>query len=876
MKRIITLVFFQIILLSLSWADPIDLSTAKKAGQTYLQHWISDSQFRFNTPELELVYTAKSGISENGETNQNCFYIFNEIDKGFVIVSGDDRIQPILGYGTESLFLPQKAPPHVLAWLKEYQQQIEAALETDLPAQETHLALWEGLIKGDAPNETSRGSTVDPLVMAKWDQSPHYNALAPFDNSFNQRTVAGCVATAMAMIMKYWNYPANGAGFHSYNHSKYGVQSANFGSTTYNYAQMPNSVNSPNNAVATLMYHCGVAVDMDFGVGATGGSAAYVINAKSPIQHCAEYAFRNYFGYKPTLQGVERANYTQTNWINLIKSELDASRPVYYAGFGSGGGHAFVCDGYDNNNFFHFNWGWSGNFDGFFSINGLNPSGVGTGGGSGGFNSGHQALIGLEPLTQADPDPGPSSFNMALSNNIFSSSNPINYGDGFTISTNIANLGTNNFAGDYCAAIFDEDLNFIDYVEIKTGFVLEAGFTYTNNLTFTTQGLFSMVPGTYIIGIFYRPNGGDWVVAADNGNFTNGFTQFVVFSSSIEMFSDIVTNPFPDYIQGASASANLNLINDGSNTFTGSYQVNLYNLDGSFAQTIGTLNENNGLPPGFVYNSPFLTFTSPQLNVDPGTYLLAVLFNPAFTNDYFLVGSTNFQNPIRINVVSSGLQPDPYEANNSVSQAFGFTPSFSGQTAKILTTNSNIHEGSDLDFYRVNLPAGFNYSIQARMHDAWDSGDGKTYTVDGLFSISTNGGSTWTEAYDDIMDGPVTINNGGTVYFQAAPYFVGETGSYLLDITITRGTSSTEEPQELRNFKIYPNPVADQAYLDTDSYHGMINEILLVDQDGRKHQLNTSRIGNLITLPLGNHPVGMYYLHITTDHGTIIRKINKI
>lgn len=104
---------------------------------------------------------------------------------------------------------------------------------------------------------------------------------------------------------------------------------------------------------------------MGYGVGATGGSSAYVVASMSPGQACAEYSYKTYFGYDPaTLQGVVRQNYSDVNWLNLMKAELNAGRPMQYAGFGNGGRHTWVCDGYDNNDYLHMNWGWGGNSDG--------------------------------------------------------------------------------------------------------------------------------------------------------------------------------------------------------------------------------------------------------------------------------------------------------------------------------------------------------------------------------------------------------------------------------------------------------------------------------------------------------------------------------
>lgn len=873
MLKTLQLLFTCLFLVSQLMADPVDPVKARKAGETFLKYWIQQKPADFQV-QLTLRETATASLPASGE-NINTWYLFSNISGGFVLVSADDRVQPVLGYATKGTLPSGPMPDHVLSYLSLYKMEITDIIEQRIEPTQEVASQWIRLLNDLGPeNDISSVLTVNPLIATKWDQSPYYNALAPFDNTYNQQTVAGCVATAMAMILKYHNYPSNGTGFHSYNHQKYGVQSANFGATTYNYAQMPNSVNSPNQSVATLMYHCGVSVDMDFGVGQTGGSSAYVLIDKSPIQHCAQYAFLNYFGYKTSMQGVQRVNYTQTNWINLLKSELDASRPVYYAGFGSGGGHAFLCDGYDANDFFHFNWGWSGNFDGYFSINALNPSGVGTGGGSGGFNAGHQAIVGLEPKTQSDPNPGPQSYKMALYDNLYSSNNPLQYGSAFSITTNVVNLGSNNFVGDYAAAIFDEDLNYIDMVEVKTGWSLGAGNTYSNNITFSNSGLFSMVPGTYYIAIFYRPNGGDWVIFADNGSYQNILTQYVVFANAIEMYSEMITTPAPDFISGNSASVNLNLLNNDISTFYGDYAVNLYDLDGSFVETINVITESGGLPSGYVYSHPYLTFTTPKLNADPGTYLLAVLFKPSFSSSWSLVGSSDYKNPIRVIVTSPAIQPDQYEPNNTVNQPYVLPVTFTNNSVKIVTNNANLHQGSDLDFYRINLSSGYNYSIQARLHDSWDSGDGNTYTLDGLFSYTTNAGNSWSDAYDDVMDGSFNMNQGGNLVFQVAPFFVGETGTYSLEINITRGSVSIDEPAEMAGFTLFPNPVRDMLYLDMDGYQGLIHRFELIHSDGRITPINAfPGLSGIRQIPVDGLAPGNYFLRITADHGTITRKI---
>ena len=389
------------------FGKPVDENRAKIVGLNFL-HYKTNSNVLKNATELQLTYKV------NSTNEQVAFYVFNVGTIGYVIVSGDDTVMPILGYSDQGNFISENMPSNIKKWLENYKNEIIFIIGNDIKATEEINKEWSLQQANNKSNNTTLSvNAVNPLIQTHWDQSPYVNDLCPFDNTYSQRTVTGCPATAMAQIMKYWNYPSNGTGFHSYNHPTYGTLSANFANTTYQWSSMPNTVSSSNNAVATLMYHCGVAVEMNYGVAATGGSGSYVIIAAAPsVQQTCENAFKTYFGYNAsTLQGLKRSNYTDSNWINLLKNELDLGRPVQYAGFGSGGGHTWVCDGYDNNNYLHMNWGWGGNSDAYFQINALNPGALGTGGGSGGFNSNQQALIGIQP-------PSSSSYNIALNNNV--------------------------------------------------------------------------------------------------------------------------------------------------------------------------------------------------------------------------------------------------------------------------------------------------------------------------------------------------------------------------------------------------------------------------------------------------------------------------
>ena len=842
------------------FAEQINEETARNVGKNFLIS-TAHASVDANIGELQLIYRAGTGNTKSLNTLDPTvyYYVFNTITDGFVIVSGDDAVDPILAYSNSGSFSAENIPQCVAKWLEDYKSEIRRIVNLKLHANAEISELWNRL-KGsnDYNARLSNSTSINPLMLTQWNQSPYENTLCPGGS------VTGCVATAMAQIMKYWNYPATGSGFHSYNHQTYGTLSANFGSSTYQWGSMPNVLTSVNTAVGALMYDVGVSVDMNYSPQVSG---AWVIENSPAPQACSEYALKTYFGYKSTLNGVERVNYSDAQWLALLKSELDASRPILYAGFGSGGGHCFVADGYDVNDFVHFNWGWGGAYDGYFHINSLDPSGTGTGGGSGGYNSGHQAVVGIEPPT------GTQTFSMALYDYVTPTASTIYYGQAFDVSTNISNSGTSTYNGDYTVAVFDDNYNFVDYVQTLTGYTLQGGFAYTNNLVFSTSGLFSMLPGTYYLGVYYRPTGGNWFQVANSGSYTNFVQLTVINPNEIELNSAMIVTPGTSLIQGQAVSVNLNIINDGLNTFFGQYGVGLYNLDGTLAQTVSTVDENAGLPTGYTYLAPYLTFTNSSVTVVPGTYLLAVQHNYNSTG-WQLTGSSYFSNPIKVTVVAPNIQADIYEVNDAVNQSYNLPVSFVGNSTVVNTVGSNCHTTSDNDFYKIILPASYNYTITPRLHDSYNSGNGNTYTLDGLFSYSTDG-VTWSDAFDDVIGGSVSINGGGTLYFHVAPYFAGETGTYLLDIPITRAAVIGIDENEIgKFFDIYPNPAINYLLVDFNEFAGKLKMINLLTISGQKvFSTEFSGTNNQVRLSLNNLSEGFYFLELQTSEGVATKKI---
>lgn len=376
MKKISTLLLLLLGALSLV-ASPVKEKEAVRVAGNF---WAAVSA----VPVEEMQVVKRTGFSQ--------FYIFDvNCGEGFVIISADDVAYPVLGYSTNAP--AGEMGPETRFWLNQYAKEIDAlaagmvVVET---ATESYVRKsWDELLQGTW-QQPKTATTVAQMLTTQWNQSPYYNALCP------SGTPAGCVVTAMAQVMKYWNHPAVGNGSHSYYEDDYGTLSADFGSTTYDWDNMPNRLNSGSsalqvNAVATLCYHLGVAVEMDY---SPEGSGAQVLGSGA----CSQTALVDYFGYESTLSGIEKYNYTDAGWVETLKEELEEGRPILYAGYDNSAGHAFVFDGYDANSRFHVNWGWGGSYDGYFAMGALNPAGGGTGTNtSNTFNYYNQAVIGIEP-----------------------------------------------------------------------------------------------------------------------------------------------------------------------------------------------------------------------------------------------------------------------------------------------------------------------------------------------------------------------------------------------------------------------------------------------------------------------------------------------
>lgn len=308
-------------------------------------------------------------------------YVFDNGSDGFLVVSADDCAIPLLGY-SDTAFDSSNIPPQLEAWLDFYAEEIAWASKAGVSS------------KGKKTSSRPVWAPVAPMIKTKWNQDAPFNMYCPEKNG--ERCPTGCVATAMSQIMKYYEWPQKGKGSNSYKLDGFGTISCDFSEMTFDWKNMLNEYDgmtskTANKAVGNLMFATGVSVDMQYSLSGSGAPSLYIPGA-----------LYEYFDYDISMYDALRARYTTPEWEALIYGELAAGRPVIYGGNAESGGHEFICDGYDSDGYFHFNWGWSGSNDGYFTLSTLDPydQGIGGAGVGEGFIFSQEVVINLQPAKE--------------------------------------------------------------------------------------------------------------------------------------------------------------------------------------------------------------------------------------------------------------------------------------------------------------------------------------------------------------------------------------------------------------------------------------------------------------------------------------------
>ena len=719
MKKITLLLLLVIAMGMTVVAGPVDSTTAKNVALNFWRSQINPTRQDATNVQLRNV-APQLGFSQ-------LYLMQNEAGEGFVIVAADDRAIPVLGYSDHGTLDAATMPDNFRMWLQIYEEEIAAAAQAQLPQSEETAAQWTALSAG--VSLPARATTaVQPLLSTTWDQGSPYNSMCP--GSGWSKCPTGCVATAMAQVMKYWSYPAKGCGSHTYTCTTYNNQtlSADFGNTTYNWSSMPNSVTSSNTAVATLMFHCGVAVEMQY---TTSGSGAQTIDPYGNNYPSAEAAFKSYFGYVSTLKGKRKSSFSESDWISMLKVELDAGRPVMYSGYDEDltDGHAFVCDGYNSSNYFHFNWGWSGSNDGYFAVSSLNP-------GSGGWGSSHY------------------------------------------------------------------------------------------DFTYSQQALFGVEPPQLVVNSAYSINPGGTTIQ-----------------------------------HGTRPTFSVSCKNRTTTTFSGEVRLVFLNSSGDVSQIIGqpsTVTING--------NSNTNISSTGTITVAPGDYQLVLQYKANTATSWTCIGIGGAANLLNVTVV---LNPDNYEDNNTVNNAYVFTPNFVNNQATINTTGSNFHVGDNYDHYRINLPSGYQYTVNTRAQDAADCDNNQIYTLDVVLKISKNN-SPWGEIMDTIVP-TFVLEDGGPIVYKVWPKTSNGFGTYMITTQITRTPNTGINDEEAAAISAFPNPCNNTLQVQCP-FAGA--QLMLYDIYG-KMVLTATTDHELTTMDMSQLSAGIYMLNVCKE-GRIVKNIKVV
>lgn len=465
MKRL-NLVFITLLLSFFAFAERVNEAEAWQIATNFMNAPV------VNTAGKRVARIPRRFIKMNQQIvpSQN-FYVFNSTDgNGFLIVSADDVARPILGYSDSGTIDVSNMPENMRWWLSQYNVQIKWAQDNNISASEEITEEWNKYRTGTA---TASTVVVGPLLSTEWDQGTPYNNMCPM-YSASQHAATGCAATAAAQIMNYHQWPTQGTGSKTYTTATRQYQlSADFGATTYDWFNMKDSYSgnySPAqaNAVATLMYHVGVASNMDYAVDATGESGAK--------NKDVGYGLTHYFGYSKELNLISRDLYSSESWTLTILNQLNKNLPVFYGGNSSEtGGHAFVCDGYRSDFYFHFNWGWGGISDGYYPLEALTPTSAGIGSGNV-----HDYTADQTAIVNIIPDTASANYSLQLANTLiwpnldFFSLDTITQGDSVKKLGMFINSGKLPFAGKiYLAALHQDDLSHGYFLDSFTNIYLE-------------------------------------------------------------------------------------------------------------------------------------------------------------------------------------------------------------------------------------------------------------------------------------------------------------------------------------------------------------------------------------------------------------------
>ena len=792
----------------------------------------------FISSSLHLAYQHKIVGAVPDINNLGYYFVFNKgEDGGFVIISGNDRAKTILGYADAGSFDVNNLPDGMKYWLDGFVDELKSLENT------TESDSLSSSRESSTPLQKVNNSTnaVAPLLgNIKWNQGAPYNNLCPLIPPQNtMRSATGCVATAMAQVMMYYQWPMRGSGSNNYISSTNQIPlTVDFSATQYDWANMTTTYGSASTsiqktAVATLMYHCGVSVNMNY----SQSSGAYATDMGK--------ALINNFGYDQNIQIYNRNFYNRIEWDGMIKAELNAARPVLYGGTSATAGHRFVCDGYDANGLFHINWGWSGISNGYFVLSALNPSDQGIGGGSGGYNKDQSIVIGVQKPNANSVPAYIISSNRTMTSSVASTvrTAPV------TISfPEIYNKGINTFTGNTGLALY----NGVSQVQIiKTNAVStkEPKFGWTT-WTMTDVSIPTRVAnGNYKLYAIYKASTEtDWQIIRGKVGTAN-YLDVVVSTNGVAY-----TTP-----TSASPALSLSSINVTGNLYQGKrgrFALTIANSGDEFNSKIGlklTLATNSATSVTFTKDANIINgetktyYFNDTVSLAPGSYNLTALYDPTNSGSTTLstLGNAQTLNVFTVPTDTALLTLDSiisFPNSNAV-----------GKSNAVLTANIKNNSGyydKKLIAYVYPYSGGSYLTYIGYQTAVIDANEKQTVTFSGPIDLTVNTrykiAIYWQNTNKQWVR--ITPTNSSYLYFN------------LINDDLTPAAMVNPKLTN-RTLEVYPSLASDKIWLNSET---LVQAINVFDFTGRLVLTKQPKTSGLIELNVEGLKAGAYIIRINT------------
>ena len=766
------------------------------------------------TTSPQLVHTFTASATET----EPMVYVFNRgTDQGYLITPADDLFPAVLGYSDKGDFDFDNMPPAMKAFLEDYAREIDFNLKYKAEELATTASLFD---PGWDP--------VEPLMATRWNQDAPYNNQCPTVSGV--RTYTGCVATSMAQVMKYHEWPDVGEGSHSYTWNGQTL-SINFSTIQFDWNNMLNEyydnsyTTAQANAVAQLMKAVGYSVDMSYGTNASGA-----VSSKQGD------ALVKYFKYSKAVRYLQRDICSSTEFEKIIYDNLKEGLPVLYNGRSDEGGHSFVCDGYSGKHYFHFNWGWGGSSDGYFYLARLNPSDQGIGSSEGGYNSGQGINYNIRPVRDGN-DTGKSeavTANIVCDGDFIFKSSSSNGRTSFTVEdprskqeSAFWNWSLNDFVGSIGVIIRNSDSYEEYFVGTQSSLFKGGAIPPSSGFppAYFTPTISGLAPGEYTVHPAFKENSAEEPQLMKVSNGCKSFVKLAVAADGSLTFPEMTQEDFGEN----APNMMVNCFNYRGDVLCGQghdFLVSVTNLSstqdyyGNMTMVIKDENGTDVLSKSIGYYDVPAAQTIPQslnltLELDPGLYTVSI--KDAFDRD--LPGEF----PLEITGYGEELTTDL--------QVVGFTPSditpHSTTTTTFLIKNCSKSSISIQKFGIYYKAHGAPYN----QYKGWILGYNKAQTLESQGTLSLRYGFPFDcdeGEYDVIVDWLVDPND-NTSAITISPEFLMRAGYPVESVAINEQDNKLEKDEEMQ---LTATLTPANATYRTLSWTSSNSNIVSVDNDG--------------------------------------------